>query len=84
VDGTIEIETLSNVVYVGRPVIARSQSEGTLFRLEPGGQFASQVKLRYGRASVNQMEIRSGLEPGDKVILSDMSTYAQQPRVRLR
>jgi HlyD family secretion protein len=83
VDGTIYMSALKDVAYVGRPVSCRSNSEDTIFKLEPDGRHAIRVKVRYGQASVNTVEIRSGLEPGDQVILSDMSSY-KQDRVRLQ
>ncbi|MGI8741247.1 MAG: hypothetical protein ACR2NN_01500 [Bryobacteraceae bacterium] len=84
VDGTIQITTLQDVVYVGRPVVGVAESEGTLFKLEPDGQHAARVRVQYGQSSVNLMEVRSGLLPGDRVILSDMSAFAGQDRLRLQ
>jgi HlyD family secretion protein len=83
VDGTIYMPALKDVAYVGRPVSCRLNSEDTIFKLEPDGRHATRVKVRHGQASVNKVEIRSGLEPGDQVILSDMSSY-KQDRVRLQ
>ena len=84
VDGTIRISTLPDVVYVGRPVFGQAGSEATLFKLDPDGQFFSRVKVRFGRASVNVIQIVEGLQPGDRVILSDTSAYAQYNRLRLQ
>ena len=83
VDGTIYMAALKNVEYVGRPVFCRSNSEDTIFKVEPDGEHATRVKVEYGRASVNTVQIRGGLQPGDRVILSDMSAYMGQERVRL-
>lgn len=83
VDGTIEIERLPNVVYVGRPVSGEPNSTVTLFKLDPDGKGASEVKVHFGRASVNTIEVLSGLNVGDQVILSDMSQWDQYPRIRL-
>src|SRR5215470_1350362 len=83
VDGTIEIENLENVLYVGRP--ARGQPESTigLFRLTPDGSEAVHVTVQLGRASVNSVEVRQGLNAGDIVILSDMSNWDSYERFRL-
>jgi bla regulator protein blaR1 len=75
VDATIATGALSNVVHVGRPVFAQSNSRLMLFKLEPDGHTAKRVPVQFGAASVNLIEIKSGLHPGDKVILSDMSKY---------
>jgi multidrug efflux pump subunit AcrA (membrane-fusion protein) len=75
VDGTITVGGLTNVVYVGRPVFGQSNSQVTLFKLEPDGHSAKRVPVQLGAASVNLIEIKSGLQPGDKVIVSDMSQY---------
>ncbi|HET8654338.1 MAG TPA: HlyD family efflux transporter periplasmic adaptor subunit [Longimicrobiaceae bacterium] len=84
VDGTIEIERLSDVLFVGRP--AYGQADGTigLFRLEPDGEHARRVQVQLGRSSVSTVEIRSGLKEGDVVILSDMSQWDAVDRVRLK
>ena len=74
VDGTIEIERLSDVVFVGRPAYGQPESMLSLFKLETDGR-ARRVDVAFGRASVNLIEIRSGLEPGDLVILSDTSAW---------
>jgi HlyD family secretion protein len=84
VDGTIELEHLESVVFVGRP--ATGQPAGTigLFRLGPDGKEASRVSVKLGRASVSTIEILEGLRPGDQVILSDMSQWDSYDRIRLR
>jgi HlyD family secretion protein len=84
VDGTIEIERLTNVLTVGRPVFGQPNSEATLFKIEPDGKQAVRVKVQFGRTSVNQIEIRSGLQPGDKVILSDTSGFDRRDRINLK
>jgi hypothetical protein len=84
VDGTIEIGILYDVVFVGRPVSAMAESEGTLFKIEPGGDNAVRVKVQYGQGSVSQIEIRSGLQPGDEVMLSDTSAFDGWDRVRIK
>jgi hypothetical protein len=75
VDGTITVGGLTNVVYVGRPVFGQANSRVMLFKLEPDGHSAKKAKVQFGASSVNLIEIKSGLQPGDKVILSDMSQY---------
>lgn len=84
VDGTIEIEKLSNVMFVGRPAFGQAETTTTLFRLEPDGDGARRVPVELGRASVSLIEIARGLEPGDRVILSDTTSYDQHDRLRLR
>ena len=84
VDGTIELERLSDVVYVGRPAFGSEQGTITLFRLQPGRDEALRVKVRLGKSSVNAVEILEGLKPGDRVVLSDMSAWDAFDRVRLK
>jgi HlyD family secretion protein len=82
VDGTIELERLEDVVYVGRPAFGQENSTVGLFRLNAEGE-ALRVSVQLGRSSVNTIEIREGLRPGDQVILSDMSTWDSHERIRL-
>jgi hypothetical protein len=84
VDGTIELGHLSDVVQVGRPVEGWPNSEGALFKLEPNGDHAVRVKVKFGRASVNTIQILSGIEAGDKVILSDTSAFKGYDRITLK
>ncbi len=84
VDGTIEIERLTDVVYVGRPAFGQERSTVGLFKLTDGGQGAVRVQVKLGRSSVNTIEIVDGLQPGDQVILSDMSAWDSYDRIRLR
>lgn len=83
VDGTVEIERLNDVVYVGRPVFGQANSTVGLFRLDPETKEASRVQVKLGRSSVNTIEIQDGLKVGDQVILSDMSAWDAHNRVRL-
>jgi HlyD family secretion protein len=83
IEGTIEIEHLTDVLYVGRPVHGDAESTIGLFKLVDGGKEAVRVNVVLGRASVNTVEIRKGLEIGDQVILSDMSASDNYDRVRL-
>jgi multidrug resistance efflux pump len=83
VDGTIEVERLKDVLYVGRPAYGQGQSSVGLFRLVEDGQAAVRVNVELGRTSVNTVEIRGGVQPGDKVIISDMSRWDGYDRVRL-
>jgi HlyD family secretion protein len=83
IEGTIEIEHLADVLYVGRPVHGDAGSTIGLFKLVDGGKEAVRVNVVLGRASVNAVEIRKGLEIGDQVILSDMSASDNYDRVRL-
>ncbi|HYP13670.1 MAG TPA: efflux RND transporter periplasmic adaptor subunit [Bryobacteraceae bacterium] len=83
VDGTIELERLADVVYVGRPVQGQSNSTITLFKVDADGKEANRVQVKLGRASVGSIEVVEGLNVGDKVILSDMSAQDAHNRVRL-
>jgi HlyD family secretion protein len=84
VDGTITLENLSDVLFVGRPVHGQSDSTIGIFKLDADGSEASRVNVKLGRSSVNTIEIVSGLSVGDKVILSDMSQWDTYDRIRLR
>jgi HlyD family secretion protein len=83
VDGTIEIERLDSVVFTGRPVFAQSDATVGLFKIEQDGEHAVRVPVQLGRTSVNSVEIVQGLAPGDEVILSDTSSWADYDRIRL-
>jgi HlyD family secretion protein len=83
VDGTIELERLDDVLYVGRPVQAQQESLVTLFRVDADRRGAVRVKVRFGRTSVNTIEVLEGLTVGDQVLLSDMSTWDAYDRIRL-
>jgi HlyD family secretion protein len=84
VDGTVELERLENVLYVGRPAFGQEQSTVGLFKLSRETGDAERVQVRLGRSSVNTIEIMSGLNSGDQVVLSDMSAWDAFDRVRLR
>jgi len=84
VDGTIQIENLRDVLYVGRPVHGQSESTVGLFKLSDDGAEAVRVNVKLGKTSVNTVEILQGLKTGDKIILSDMSNWDAFDRIRLR
>ena len=84
VDGTIELERLANVLYVGRPAYGSPESTVGLFRINEDGKEAVRVNVKLGRASVNTIEVLSGLAVGDSVIISDMTTWDNVQRVRLK
>jgi len=84
VDGTINIETLSNVLYVGRPAFGQADSTVTMFKLIGDGKEAVRVKVELGKTSVNTVQIVRGLNVGDQVILSDMSAQDGADRIRLQ
>ena len=84
VEGTVEIERLADVLYVGRPVHGDADSTVGLFKVVDGGKEALRVPVELGRVSVNSVEIRKGLQVGDEVILSDMSASDNVDRVELR
>jgi len=84
VDGTIELERMADVIYVGRPAFGQELSTVGLFKLVDNGQDAVRVQVKLGRSSVNTIEIQGGLQPGDQVVLSDMSAWDRFDRIRLR
>jgi HlyD family secretion protein len=87
VDGTIELERLENVLYVGRPAFGQENGTVSLFRLsgpQERPDAAERVQVKFGRSSVNTIEVVSGLKEGDRVILSDMSAWDGRDRLRIR
>jgi hypothetical protein len=84
VDGTVQLERLTNILFTGRPSFGAASGTVSMFKLEPDGEHAVRVSVQLGRSSVNTIEIISGLEPGDRVVLSDMTQYANVDRVRLK
>lgn len=84
VDGTIQIDRLEDVLSVGRPASGASETDARLFRVSRDGHSATRVAVRLGRASFNTVEVLSGLAPGDRVILSEMTRYEDNDRVRIR
>jgi HlyD family secretion protein len=83
VDGKIQLEKLDDVVYVGRPVFGQQDSTVQLFKVDADGKYATKIKVTFGKASVNTIEVRAGLNVGDRVILSDMSAYDNYDRIKL-
>jgi HlyD family secretion protein len=84
VDGTIELERLLDVLYVGRPAFGQGQQTVGLFRLTPDGQEAVRVQVTLGRSSVSTIEVVNGLKEGDQIILSDTSSVDSYDRIRVR
>lgn len=83
IDGTIELERLEDVVYVGRPVQGQAESTVSIFKVTDGGRGAVRVPVKLGRSSVGSIQILEGLQPGDQIILSDMSAWDSYERLRL-
>jgi HlyD family secretion protein len=83
VDGTIDLERLENVIYVGRPAFGQENSTISLFKLDADSKGAVRVPVKVGRASVNSIQVLEGLHEGDTVILSDMSRSDNTDRIRL-
>ena len=83
VDGTIDLERLDKVLYVGRPAFGQESSTISLFKLDSDGKGGVRVPVKVGRASVNSIQVLEGLHEGDTVILSDMSRYDNTDRIRL-
>ncbi len=84
VDGTILLERMDDVLFVGRPAFGQEQQIVQLFKFGADGSEASRVQVKLGRSSVNTVEILEGLDVGDRVILSDMSSWDSFDRVRVR
>ena len=84
VDGTIELERLNDVLFMGRPAFGQDQSTVGLFKISEDGVNGERVQVKLGRSSVNTIEVLSGLKVGDQVILSDMSAYDAYDRIRLK
>src|SRR5438874_7054900 len=84
VDGTIELERLNDVVYVGRPAFGQENNTIGIFKLASGTSEAVRTPVKVGKSSVNTIEILSGLQPGDQVILSDTSAWDSNERIRLK
>jgi multidrug efflux pump subunit AcrA (membrane-fusion protein) len=83
VDGTVDLEKLDDVLYVGRPAFGQENSTISLFKLDPDTKGAVRVPVKVGRASVNSIQVQEGLHEGDTVILSDMSRWDNTDRIRL-
>lgn len=83
VEGTIELERLNDVVYIARPAFGQANSSIKLFKLDPDGNNATRVEVKVGRSSVNALEILEGLQPGDRVVISDTSALDAFDHIRL-
>jgi RND family efflux transporter MFP subunit len=83
VDGTIDLDRMADVLYVGRPALGNENSTISLFRLSPDGTTAVRVSVKVGRASVNSIQVLEGLQAGDTVVLSDMSRWDANERLRI-
>ena len=83
VDGTIDLERMTDVLFVGRPTLGNENSTLSLFKIDPDGKGATRVPVKVGRASVNSIQVIEGLKEGDTVILSDMSRWDNVDRIRL-
>jgi RND family efflux transporter MFP subunit len=83
VDGTIDLERMKDVLYVGRPALGNEESTLSLFKVDPNDKGAVRVSVKVGRESVNEIQVLEGLREGDTVILSDMSHWDAVDRIRL-
>jgi HlyD family secretion protein len=83
VEGVIQLDRLENVLYVGRPVNGQAESTVGLFKVAAGGKLAERVPVKLGRSSVSTIEVLTGLQEGDRIILSDMSQWDAHDRVRI-
>ncbi|WP_370977782.1 HlyD family secretion protein [Agaribacterium sp. ZY112] len=83
IEASIEIQRINNVVYVDRPIYARAESHIKVFRFIPGSDVAEQVKVLFGRTSINTIEVVDGLKPGDEIILSDTTDWSAHSSIRV-
>jgi HlyD family secretion protein len=83
VDGTIQLEKLDNVLFIDRPVFGQENSTVQMFKYDADGKYAQKVKVTFGKAAVNTIQVTAGLNIGDRVILSDMSNYDQYDRIKI-
>jgi HlyD family secretion protein len=83
VEGTVELERLENILYVGRPVYGQERATVGIFKVDPDGKGATRVQVRLGRTSVNIIEVIDGLKEGDRIILSDTASYDNVDHIRL-
>ena len=83
VEGIIEIDRIESTVYADRPVYARPDGEGSVFRFLPGSDIAERTKIRYGKASTDTIEVLQGLTPGDRIILSDTADWEDKEQIRV-
>ena len=84
IDGTIDIEKLEDILYVGRPIHGTANTAVSLFKIVKGGEEAERVRVKFGRASVQAIEVLDGLKVGDQIILSDMSNWDNVDRIHLK
>ena len=84
VDGTVELERIDDALYVGRPLYGQGDATVTLFKVQPGTGYATRVRARFGRTSVNTIEVVEGLSAGDEIILSDTKEWDAFDRLRVR
>ena len=82
--GTIQIDRLNDILYVGRPVMAAADSRTELFKVVENGRFAARTPVQFGRTSVSTIEVFEGLALGDEIILSDVSQWDTVDRIRLK
>jgi HlyD family secretion protein len=84
VEGTIELERLDDILYVGRPAFGQEESTATLFKVDADGGGATRTRVELGTSSVTTIEVSAGLQAGDRVVLSDMSAWDEYDRIRFR
>lgn len=84
IEGTIDVERKSDALFVNRPSLAQSRSRTTVYVLESGGDFATRTPVEFGRASTRHIEVLSGLNEGDRIIVSDPSAWESHERIRIR
>ena len=84
VDGTISLASIENSVFVGRPSYSQSDSTSSIYRLTSDGKFAERIPVTFGIGSASEIQILTGLEPGERIILSDSSAWNHLERIRIQ
>jgi HlyD family secretion protein len=83
IEGIIDVDSIPNAVFVARPAHAQPESSGAVFRVEADGNYAERVPVRFGKASVAEIIVLDGLGPGERIVVSDTTDWAEQPRIIL-
>jgi len=83
VDGEIHITDIADTLYVSRPIFSQRQSNSTIYKLNPDGNLAERTQVKLGQGSSNQIQVIEGLAAGDKVIISDSSSWQKYQKVRI-
>jgi HlyD family secretion protein len=84
IEGTVYISQLPNTLYVGKPSYVKNDAEIAVYKLDPAGRYASRVNIKAGKVSLNYLQVLQGLEPGDRIITSEIAEWQGQDRILLK